>query len=90
MANTAIETTPQSEGLHRVAAGPGRGLERLVEFLKSTRQEMSKVTTPTREQVQSGTIVVVVTVFIFAAYFELVDLVIGKGIDQLLLQLTKH
>ena len=86
MANAAIETTPQSEGLHRVAAGP----ERLVEFLKSTRVEMSKVTTPTREQVQSGTIVVVVTVFIFAAYFELVDLIIGKGIDQALLRLTKH
>ena len=86
MANAAIETSPQTESLHRVAAGP----ERLVEFLKSTRQEMSKVSTPTREQVQTGTIVVVVTVFIFAAYFELVDLVIGKGIDQLLLHLTKH
>ena len=86
MANAAIETTPPSEALHRVAAGP----ERLAEFLKSTRQEMSKVTTPTREQVQTGTLIVVVTVFIFAAYFELVDLIIGKGIDQLLLRLTKH
>ena len=86
MANAAIETTPQIEGLQRVAAGP----ERLVEFLKSTREEMRKVHTPTREQVQTGTIVVVVTVFIFAAYFELVDLVFGKGIDQLLVHLTKH
>jgi preprotein translocase subunit SecE len=34
--------------------------------------------------------VVVVTVFLFAAYFEAVDLVIGKGIDQLLAHLTKH
>lgn len=90
MANAAIETTPPSESLQRVAAGPGRGLAHLVEFLKETRQEMRKVSTPTREQVQTGTIVVVVTVFIFAAYFELVDLVIGKGIDQLLLHMTKH
>jgi preprotein translocase subunit SecE len=86
MANAAIETTPQTESLQRVAAGP----ERLIEFLKSTRQEMHKVNTPTREQVQTGTIVVIVTVFIFAAYFELVDVVIGKGIDQLLLHMTKH
>ena len=38
---------------------------------------MRKVVTPTRAEVQTTTIVVIVTVFIFAAYFELVDLVLG-------------
>jgi preprotein translocase subunit SecE len=51
---------------------------------------MKKVATPTRAEVQATTIVVVVTVFLFAGYFELVDVVIGKGIDQMFLHLTKH
>ena len=51
---------------------------------------MHKVVTPTRAEVQATTIVVVVTVFLFAAYFELVDVVIGRGIDQMFLHLTKH
>jgi preprotein translocase subunit SecE len=61
-----------------------------MQFLRDTRDEMRKVTTPSRAEVQSTTIVVVVAVFLFAAYFELVDLVVGKGIDQLFLHLTKH
>jgi hypothetical protein len=33
---------------------------------------------------------VVITVFMFAAYFSLVDAVVGKGIDQLFVYMTKH
>jgi preprotein translocase subunit SecE len=40
--------------------------------------------------VQSTTIVVIITVFLFAAYFELVDVIVGKGIDQMLKHLVKH
>jgi preprotein translocase subunit SecE len=89
MANAVVETTEHKTGegvVQRTTAGP----ERLLLFLKDTRAEMHKVHTPTRAEVQSTTAVVVVTVFLFAAYFELVDLVFGKGIDQLLHQLTKH
>ena len=86
MANAVIETNEEATGLQRVASGP----ERLLEFLKETRQELRKVHTPTRAQVQSTTIVVVVTVFLFAAYFELVDLVIGNSLDKMFLRLTKH
>ena len=70
----------------RTTAGP----ERLMLFLKDTRQEMRKVVTPTRAEVQSSTIVVIITVFLFAAYFELVDIVLGTGIDKLFLHVTKH
>ena len=35
-------------------------------------------------------IVVMVTVFIFAAYFWLVDTIIGRAIEALLHSLTKH
>ncbi len=76
----------QSPGIQRASAGP----ERLISFLKDVRQEMRKVITPTRDEVQSTTIVVIVTVFIFAAFFELVDVVLGTGIDKIFSSLIKH
>ena len=81
-----IETNEQGTALQRAMSGP----ERLMQFLRDTRQEMRKVVAPSRAEVQANTIVVIITVFLFAAYFELVDLVFGKAIDQLFLHLTKH
>ena len=81
-----IETNEQGTPLQRATAAP----ERLMQFLRDTRQEMRKVATPSRAEVQSTTIVVVVAVFLFAAYFELVDVVVGRAIDQMFLHLTKH
>jgi preprotein translocase subunit SecE len=52
--------------------------------LKDVRSEMRKVVTPSRAEVQSTTTVVIVTVFIFAAYFWLVDNVIGRGVEYVL------
>jgi preprotein translocase subunit SecE len=70
----------------RITAGP----ERLIVFLHDVRAEMRKVVTPTRAEVQSTTIVVISTVFIFAAFFEVVDFVLGNGIDRLFSSLIKH
>jgi preprotein translocase subunit SecE len=89
MAKAAVATTDHEQtntAIAQVTAGP----QKLVEFLKETRQEMRKVVTPTRDEVRNTTIVVLVSVFLFAAYFELVDLVVGKGIDKVLLHLTGH
>jgi len=87
MAKAAVvETTEQGTGVQRITAGP----ERLMLFLKDVREEMRKVVTPSRSEVQSTTIVVVVCVFLFAAYFELVDITLGRGVDKILLHLTKH
>ncbi len=86
MANAVVETHETSAVAERALSGP----QRLMQFFRDTRNEMRKVVTPTTEEVKTGTIVVVVTVFAFAAYFELVDVVIGKGIDKLFLHLTKH
>jgi preprotein translocase subunit SecE len=87
MAKAAVvETNEQGTALQRATAGPAR----FVQFIKETRQEMSKVHAPSRAEVQATTIVVIVAVFLFAAYFELVDLVLGRGIDQMFLHLTKH
>jgi preprotein translocase subunit SecE len=82
----AANPEDSNAGLQRLTASP----QRLIQFLKDTRQEMRKVVVPTRTEVQTTTIVVLVTVFLFAAFFELVDLILGRGIDQLFLHLTRH
>ena len=86
MAKAAVVETTEQSAIQRATAGP----QRLIEFLKETRQEMSKVHTPSRAEVQSTTIVVIVAVFLFAAYFFAVDWTLGRGIDQMFLSLTKH
>jgi preprotein translocase subunit SecE len=86
MANAVVETHETSTAVERAVTGPAR----LMQFLHDTRQEMHKVVTPNRAEVQSSTVVVIITVFLFAAYFELVDVIFGKAIDQLFLHLTKH
>ena len=86
MAKAAVVETNEQGAMQRVTSGPAQ----MIEFLKETRQEMTKVHTPTRGEVQSTTIVVIVAVFLFAAYFEAVDLVFGKAIDQMFIYLTKH
>ncbi len=57
---------------------------RTVDFLKDVRSEMRKVTTPSRQEVQTTTTVVIVTVFAFAAYFYVVDAVLSRGVQALL------
>ena len=81
-----METNEQGTGIQQATAGPAR----LIEFLKETRAEMRKVVTPTRKEVQATTIVVLVTVFMFAAYFEVVDLVFGRALDEVLKHLVAH
>jgi preprotein translocase subunit SecE len=86
MANAVVETHEEGTMIERATSGP----QKMMQFLRDTRQEMDKVHTPSRGEVQSTTIVVIVTVFLFAAYFEAVDLVFGQAIDQLFVYLTKH
>jgi preprotein translocase subunit SecE len=86
MAKTIAVTEQPSTGLQQLKTQPAR----LGEFLKDVRSEMRKVISPSRAEVQSTTTVVLVTVFIFAAYFWLVDTIIGKGIEAILRNLSKH
>ena len=77
------------------ASGVGGGFgwlkdrwERIVSFLRDVRSEMRKVVAPSRTEVQATTIVVITTVFLFAAYFWIVDAVIGHAIEAVLHHLT--
>ena len=86
MAKTLAVAEQQTSGLDRLKSQP----ERLMTFLSDVRAEMRKVVTPSRAEVQSTTTIVIITVFIFAAYFALVDFVVGQGVTQLIQYFTKH
>ena len=58
--------------------------ERTKTFYNDVRTEMKKVTTPSRKEVQGTTTVVIITVFIFAGYFWVIDSIIGKTLEKLL------
>jgi preprotein translocase subunit SecE len=86
MAKTIAVAEQQTSGLDRLKSQP----ERLMSFLSDVRAEMRKVVTPSRAEVQSTTTIVILTVFLFAAYFALVDFVVGQGVTQLIQRFTKH
>ena len=86
MAKSIAVAEETSTGLQQLKSLP----ERVSSFLKDVRSEMRKVITPSRAEVQATTTVVIVTVFIFAAYFWLVDNIIGRAIEALLHRLTQH
>jgi preprotein translocase subunit SecE len=47
------------------------------------RTEMRKVTSPTFKEIQSTTIVVIITVFIFGLYFGIVDWVLSNSLEKM-------
>jgi preprotein translocase subunit SecE len=58
-------------------------------YIEELQQEMRRVTWPSTKQVRATTGVVIATVFAFAAYFFVVDFVVGRGINQLYTALGK-
>ena len=59
--------------MSEAVAHEGKHKESIGEFVKNTRAEMDKTTFPSREDVQSTTIIVIINVLFFAAYLFLVD-----------------
>ena len=54
----------------------------LKNYYQELQMEMRRVTWPNRKQVRATTVVVVVSVFAFALYFFVVDLIVGRGITR--------
>jgi preprotein translocase subunit SecE len=52
------------------------------EYLTDIRSEMRRVTWPNRKQVESTTVVVILSVFFFAAYFKVVDKIIDLTVNR--------
>ena len=53
-------------------------------FLADVRNEMRKVTFPSRKEVQATTTVVIITVTLFGIYFFVLDQVIASGVNWVL------
>lgn len=71
--------------ISRVGSWPARSKS----YFEDLKQEMRRVTWPSAKQVRATTGVVIATVFVFAAYFWVVDLVVGKGITFVFDKFTK-
>jgi preprotein translocase subunit SecE len=59
------------------------------DYFNELKLEMRRVTWPSRKQVESTTGVVIFSVFAFAAYFYVVDGVLGRGVRDVLAFFTK-
>jgi preprotein translocase subunit SecE len=87
MAKMAAVTAPSAGSFgDRMKSWP----QRIKAFYTDVRTEMKKVTTPTRKEVQATTVVVIITVFLFGAYFWLVDTAIGRIIDTVLRHFSRR
>jgi len=62
----------------RIAGWPVR----LKNYFEDLQTEMRRVTWPNWKQVRATTLVVIATVFAFAAYFAVVDMVLGRAIGK--------
>ncbi len=70
---------------HKAAGLPAR----LKEYYGDLKLEMRRVTWPTWNQVRSTTGVVIAAVFAFAAYFFVVDFLVGRTITKIFDSLTR-
>jgi preprotein translocase subunit SecE len=59
------------------------------EYYEDLKAEMRRVTWPSWKQVRATTAVVIVSVFAFAAYFRIVDYVVGRGVTKIFEAFTK-
>lgn len=62
---------------------------RLKNYVDELQTEMRRVTWPKWPQVRSTTVVVIMTVFAFAAYFAVVDFVLGRAIGRVFDSFTR-
>ena len=86
MAKT-VAVTAQPSFIEQVKGLP----EKIRSYYGDVRNEMRKVTTPTRKEVEATTIVVIITVFIFGVYFWVVDSVlIGPVLDRIFKYFSTH
>jgi len=78
----AIAQTQQEDSgnfVQRVSGWPARTKS----YVEELQAEMRRVTWPSWKQVRATTTVVIVAVFAFAAYFAVVDQIVGSAINKL-------
>ncbi|MDX2150101.1 MAG: preprotein translocase subunit SecE [Bryobacteraceae bacterium] len=81
----ALTEQPNENFGQRMSRFPAR----VKEYIEDLKSEMRRVTWPNWKQVRATTTVVIVAVFAFAAYFAVVDLLLGRGVNKIFDALTK-
>ena len=64
-------------------------IQRTKNYIDEIRSETRRVSWPNRKQVESTTVVVIVSVFMFAGYFAIVDFFLRRGVNGVLMFFTK-
>jgi len=64
--------------------------EKVRSFYNEVRTEMRKVTAPTLKEVRASTTVVIITVFIFALYFGIIDFIIQHAVTAMFSYFRVH
>ena len=64
--------------------------DRAKSFYNDVRTEMRKVTAPSLKEVRATTTVVIITVFLFALYFGIIDFIIQHGVTALFRAYRAH
>jgi len=59
------------------------------DYVGELKAEMRRVTWPNRKQVEGTTAVVIISVFLFAGYFAIIDRVLSAGVNKLFAMFSK-
>jgi preprotein translocase subunit SecE len=84
----ATAQIPESDGgnfIQRASSWPVQ----VKNYVEELQTEMRRVTWPSWKQVRATTIVVIIAVFAFAAYFAVVDQLFSSLIDKLINSFTR-
>lgn len=74
----------QEKNLTEIQTGEPNFFQKTVDFLTEVKVELKKVTWPTRKQVTGTTIVVIIFVFVVAAFLGLFDFGLAKLVQVVL------
>ena len=82
-----VQTQQENQGnfVQRASAWPTE----VKDYFEELRAEMRRVTWPSWKQVRATTAVVLFAVFAFAAYFAVVDQLVGSAVNKLFTSLTR-
>ena len=86
MATAQVAEGDSGNFMQRASAWPVR----VKNYYEDLKTEMRLVTWPSWKQVRATTLVVIVAVFLFAAYFMLVDEIVNSAINKLFATFAAH
>jgi preprotein translocase subunit SecE len=85
----AVTTAASGDNQPQSQSGVSGWIEQVKEYISDLKAEMRRVSWPNKAQVQATTAVVIAAVFLFAAYFAVVDLLLGRAINQIFQTLAR-